>query len=86
MAGHGEGHDPPHIDFIGCNGRGLYDDTERNHRMTIEAITHKAAQAAIPYTVAKEIRRLLDDARTQYGADDWDGDDVETLVIELVTD
>lgn len=54
--------------------------------MTQQQIEAKAVQAAIPYRVAAEIRKLLDAARDQYGADDWDGDEVEQAVIELVTE
>jgi hypothetical protein len=54
--------------------------------MTTEQIHAKSVQAAIPFTVAARIRELLDQARDAYGHDDWDGDDCESRVLDLVTE
>lgn len=42
-------------------------------------------RAAVPYQVALQVRALLDEARAKYGPGDWDADDVEEKVVELVT-
>ena len=54
--------------------------------MTTKQIEAKMNRDRIPYETAIKIRELLDAARKQYGADDWDGDDCESRVIELVTE
>lgn len=41
--------------------------------------------ANIVFDTAKKIRALLDEAREQYGAEDWD-DDGKQEVLELVTE
>jgi len=54
--------------------------------MTIKGINQKQAQQSVKFEVAKRIRELLDVARKEYGADEWDGDEVENEVVELVTE
>lgn len=53
--------------------------------MTKAQIAKKAEQAQIPFCVAAQIRELLDAARKEFGADDWDSEDVESTVLDLVT-
>lgn len=43
-------------------------------------------RSEIKHGAAIEIRQILDDSRKAYGADDWDDGDVETAVLELVTE
>jgi hypothetical protein len=38
------------------------------------------------YDTAKNIRELLDGARKQYGPQDWDDEDIESQVLELVNE
>lgn len=52
--------------------------------MTKAKIMEQARKAQIPYTVAAQIRELLDAARKEYGPTDWDDDDIESKVAELV--
>lgn len=52
--------------------------------MTKAKIMEQGRKAQIPYTVAAEIRELLDKARKEYGPTDWDDDDIESKVAELV--
>lgn len=54
--------------------------------MTSEQIEAKMAQEMIIYETAKKIRDLLDEARIAYGASDWDDNDKESHVLELVTE
>lgn len=54
--------------------------------MTANQIENVQKQANLPYEVAKQIRAILDQARKDYGAADWDGDDVEAKIVELVTE
>lgn len=53
--------------------------------MTVEQIQIKQAQAAAKFEIAAQIRKWLDDAKSEWkGEEDWD--DVETEIIELVTE
>lgn len=54
--------------------------------MTTTQITKAQQRAAVPYELAVQIRSLLDAARKEYGPGDWDSDDVECKVFELVTE
>ncbi len=54
--------------------------------MTVAQIEAKQMQANIVFDTAKAIRRLLDDARAEYGAEAWDDDSKQDEVIELVTE
>jgi hypothetical protein len=54
--------------------------------MTIEQITAKQARETVKYEAAKKIRAVLDEAREAYGAEAWDENDVQTEVLELVTE
>ena len=54
--------------------------------MTRAKIEKEAQRAQIPYQLALQIRQLLDDARKAYGGEAWDGDDMESKVLELVTE
>lgn len=53
--------------------------------MTTNQIQKKAEREMIKYEVAKQIRELLDAARKSYGPTDWDDENKEDEVIELVT-
>ncbi len=52
--------------------------------MTVQDIDREANKSAVKYILAKQIRQLLDDAAKTYGADDWQTDDVETEIDQLV--
>ena len=52
--------------------------------MTMTKINKIQARENIKYEVAKQIRQLLDESRKQYGPQDWDDDDIESAVCELV--
>lgn len=52
--------------------------------MTKAKIMEQGRKAQIPYTVAAQIRELLDAARKEYGASEWDDEDVDNTVSELV--
>ena len=54
--------------------------------MTTTQIEKKAARAMTKYTVAKQIRELLDAAKKAYGATDWTDEDLESQIMELVTE
>lgn len=57
----------------------------KDESMTVEQIQIKQAQAARKFEIAAQIRKWLDDAKSEWqGDDDWD--DVETEIIELVTE
>lgn len=53
--------------------------------MTAAQIANAQRRAAVPYQVAAQVRELLDDARKSYGPTEWDDDDVEGKIVELVT-
>jgi hypothetical protein len=51
--------------------------------------THQAAEARrveLRFGTAQKIREMLDDARKQYGAEEWDSNDLESEVLNLVTE
>lgn len=52
--------------------------------MTMKKIEAEQKKDSIKFELAKQIRALIDAARKEYGADDWDGDDIESRVCELV--
>lgn len=54
--------------------------------MTTRQIEAKAAAAQVPYTMARQIRQLLDEARKAggYSVDEWT--EVERQIVELVTE
>ena len=56
--------------------------------MTAKQIEAKQAEEAkklaLQYDTARQIRELLDGARRTYGAEEWDGDDIENHVLDLV--
>ncbi|MEI9936689.1 MAG: hypothetical protein WDO69_05645 [Pseudomonadota bacterium] len=54
--------------------------------MTVKQIEAKQMQTNIVFDTAKAIRKLLDEARTAYGAEAWDDDAKQDEVIELVTE
>jgi hypothetical protein len=45
---------------------------------------HKKTHCSFQRHLAIQIRKLLDDARAAYGPNEWDEDEVENAVIELV--
>lgn len=51
--------------------------------MTLKQIEKKQAMANLPYTLALQIRTLLDAARKDAGLNAEDWDDVETQAYEL---
>jgi hypothetical protein len=52
--------------------------------MNMKQIEKKQARSQVPYEVAKQIRALLDESRKSYGATDWDDDELELKIQELV--
>jgi hypothetical protein len=54
--------------------------------MTTKEIEKKMSQERIPYETAIKIRELLDAARKEYGGQEWDDNDHESKVLELVTE
>ena len=52
--------------------------------MTMAKINKLQARENIKYEVAKQIRELLDAARKSFGPQDWDDDDIESAICELV--
>lgn len=61
-------------------------DGSEEMTMTIKQIEAKQAMKNIKYEAAKKIRAILDEARKQYGATAWDDNDVESEVVQLVTE
>lgn len=53
--------------------------------MTIDQISEKQARDNLRYETAKNIRKLLDEAREQYG-DGWEDDAVENDIISIATE
>lgn len=54
--------------------------------MTVTKIEKAKEKAMMKFELAKQIRELLDAARKEYGATDWDDDDMEAGILELVTE
>jgi hypothetical protein len=54
--------------------------------MSPAAIKAKGDREALVYDTARQIRELLDGAREQYGAEAWAENDVESTVLELVSE
>lgn len=54
--------------------------------MSPTAIKAKGDREAIVYDTARQIRELLDGARDKYGAAEWTENDVESTVLDLVTE
>lgn len=54
--------------------------------MSPAQIEGRKAREVIVFDAARDIRQLLNGAREAYGAEAWDADDLETRVLELVTD
>ncbi len=54
--------------------------------MTSKQIEAKMAQEMLVFETAKKIRDLLDEARNAYGTSEWDDNDKEAQVLELVTE
>lgn len=52
--------------------------------MTKAEIEKKAAREMVKFEVAKQLREILDAARKQYGPQDWDGDELENQIADLV--
>jgi hypothetical protein len=46
----------------------------------------EARRVELRFGTAKQIRDLLDGARKEYGAQDWDDNDLEAEVLNLVTE
>jgi len=51
---------------------------------TLQATEARKLEAKVG--AARRIRELLDTAREQFGADEWDENCIETEVLELVTE
>ena len=51
--------------------------------MTEKQIAARQAKENTPYELAKAIRKMLDEAKREYGSD-WNDDEVEVQVCELV--
>lgn len=54
--------------------------------MTLKQIESKQMHQNLVFETAKKIRALLDEARKEYGATEWEEDDKESEVIALVTE
>lgn len=54
--------------------------------MTAAKIQKEAERAMRKFEVAKQIRELLDAARKDYGPTDWDDDDLESSILDLVSE
>jgi len=54
--------------------------------MTTTKIESAKQLAAVKFDLAKQIRELLDQARKSYGPAAWDADDMESEVLNLVTE
>jgi len=52
--------------------------------MTVKQIETEAKKASVPFSLAAQIRAILDAARDEYGKTAWDEADVEGQVAELV--
>jgi hypothetical protein len=52
--------------------------------MTADAIQKEADKANVKFLLAKQIRQILDEAAKAYGRKEWDADDVETDIDQLV--
>jgi hypothetical protein len=52
--------------------------------MTINQIEKAQSKATLKFELAKHIRELLDEAKKTYGAQDWDDDELEACICELV--
>lgn len=52
--------------------------------MTTKQIEVEQMKVNAKYEIAKQIRKLLDDARKTYGTQEWDDGDLEHQIIELV--
>lgn len=53
--------------------------------MTSKQIENARMKYNVKFEIAKQIRELLDAARKEYGPTEWDDNDMETEVLELVT-
>lgn len=54
--------------------------------MSPAAIKAKGDREALVFDTARQIRELLDSARDKYGAEAWNENDVESTVLELVSE
>ncbi len=53
--------------------------------MSVEDISKAQGKANVKYELAKQIRQLLDEARRIYGSQEWDDDDLENEILELIS-
>jgi hypothetical protein len=54
--------------------------------MTLKQIATMQEKANIAFELAAQIRKLLDAARKEYGANEWDENEIETKIAELAFD
>lgn len=54
--------------------------------MKMAKIIQAQDRATKKFELAKQIRELLDKARAEYGAREWDDEDMESQIVELVTE
>lgn len=54
--------------------------------MTVAQLEKAQAREALLFETAKRVRELLDAARKEYGAEDYDERDGEARILELVTE
>lgn len=52
--------------------------------MTTKEIQKRADRSTLKYELAKKVRQLLDEARKTYGPEDWESDDIETELADLI--
>ena len=64
----------------------MTNETRKEKEMTLETIKERKEREAMPYEIAIEIRNALNEARKEYNrkGGDWDGDEVEVTICELV--
>ena len=59
---------------------------DMNSKQIEARMTQDQRKLTIKFEAAKQIREILDGARKAYGADDADMDDLESGILELVTE
>lgn len=75
----------PLLAYLGNVILDVVEDSNRERVMTVEEIEADGIKKQVIYKAASALRKLLDEAEKEYG-EDWDTDDAETEIINLVTD
>jgi len=58
--------------------------TRKDKTMTKNQIAKKAEREAKKFEIAMQIREILDNAKKYYGAEDWEGDEIENQILDMV--